>query len=378
VTPEDRAWEVVQRAYAERAHEPRRSRLPVVAVAVVVLAAVAAAIASPPGHAVFERVRRAVGVEHASPALFSLPTGGTLLVQSAEAGGTWVVEADGAKRRLGDWQYAAWSPHGKFIVAAKQNELAALDPRGDVRWALARRDVASPTWEGTNVDTRIAYFAASGLRVVAGDGTDDRLLDAYAVAEPVAWDPAALHTLAYETGGAVVLRQVDTGAILWRTSVPFYGKLAWSDDGKRLAVVGTHRVIVLDARGHALRFISTLTGELTDAAFKPRTHQLAVEARFELKGAGTKPDEIGRRSEVKLVDVDHPGHARLLFAGPGVFGNVVWSPDGGWLLVDWPTANQWVFLHGARVRAVANVRQQFPRADHLTPVFELDLGWCCR
>jgi hypothetical protein len=378
MTPEDRAWEVVRGAYAERTPAPRRSRLPLVAVAVVVLAAVGAAIASPPGHAVFESVRRAVGVEHASPALFSLPAPGKLLVQSSEAGGTWVVDADGARRRLGDWQYAAWSPHGKYIVASKQNELVALDPEGNVHWALSRRNVAWPVWEGTNVDTRIAYFAASGLRVVAGDGTGDHLLDAYAADERAAWDPSRLHTLAYETGGAVVLRQVDTGATLWRTNVPFYGTLAWSDDGKRLALVGSHRIVVLDARGKQVRSISMLTAELTDAAFKPATHLLAIEARFELAGAGTKPDDIGRRSQVKLVDVDHPGHARLLFAGPGVFRNIVWSPDGGWLLVDWPTANQWVFLHGARVRAVANVRQQFPRADGLGPLFELDAGWCCR
>jgi hypothetical protein len=378
MTPEDRAWEVVRRAYDERTPVPARSRLPILAVAVVLVAALAAAIASPPGHAVFERVRRAVGVQHASPALFSLPAPGTLLVQSSEAGGTWVVDQDGARRRIGGWLYAAWSPHGKYLVAASSEELVALDPQGHVHWTLARRDVAAPVWEGTNVDTRIAYFAASGLRVVAGDGTGDRLLDAHAAAEPVAWDPARLHTLAYESGGAVVLRQVDTGATLWRTNIPFYGRLVWSDDGTRLAVIGPHRIDVLAATGRELRFVSTLTGTLNDAAFKPGTHLLAVEARFELPGAGTKPNDVGRRSEVKLVDVDHPGHARLLFAGPGIFGSIVWSPNADWLLVDWPTANQWVFLHGAQVRAVANVRQQFPRPDGLGPMFDLNSGWCCR
>jgi hypothetical protein len=106
--------------------------------------------------------------------------------------------------------------------------------------------------------------------------------------------------------------------------------------------------------------VSTLTGRLLGAAFKPGTHELAVQARF------------AHRSEVKLVDVDHPGHARLLFAGPGAFGDIAWSPDGGWLLVDWPTANQWVFLHGSRVHAVANVAQQFGR------LLQLNAAWCCR
>jgi hypothetical protein len=46
---------------------------------------------------------------------------------------------------------------------------------------------------------------------------------------------------------------------------------------------------------------------------------------------------------------------------------VVWSPDGTTLLVDWPTANQWVFLHGSKVHAVANIREEFPRADDVPP-----------
>ena len=83
---EDRAWEVVKRAYLER--EPRRrstarTRL-LLALAVVAAGAVIAAALSPPGHAVFERMRRAVGVEHAAPAIFSLPGGGRLLVVSAD------------------------------------------------------------------------------------------------------------------------------------------------------------------------------------------------------------------------------------------------------------------------------------------------------
>jgi hypothetical protein len=372
VTPEDRAWEVVRRAFEERMPEPppRRGRLRVAAaIAIAAVAACAVAVLSPPGHAVFERVRQAVGVEHAAPALATLPAPGKLLVQSAEGGGTWIVDADGATRRIGAWQYAAWSPHGRFVVAARGNELAALDPQGNVRWTLRRNGVAWPVWEGTNVDTRIAYLAASGLRVVAGDGTDDRLLDAFAQAEPPAWDPARLHTLAYESGGDVVLREVDTGRVLWRTRVPAGGRLVWSTDGRRLAVLAPSRITVLDGDGGVVRWVGTLSGELLGAAFQPGTHRLAVQARFERVG--------GRRSEVKLVDVDHPGTARLLFAGPGVFGDVAWSPNGAWLLVDWPTADQWVFLHGARVRAVANVDRQFPRPDKLGPVFELAGGWCC-
>lgn len=356
---EDRSWELVRRAFEERQPTPRPTRhRPVLVAAVLVAGAVIAAAFSPPGHAVFEQVRRAVGVEHAATALAVLPAPGRLLVDSAT--GTWTVDEDGARRSIGVWDFASWSPHGRFIVAASGNELAALDPNGNVRWTLARRDVAWPVWEGTSVDTRIAYFSSNGLRIVAGDGTGDRLFDAHAAFEPPAWDPARLHTLAYESGGAVVLRDVDTGRELWRTNVPVYGRLVWSSDGRRLALVAPSRVVVLDASGRRARWVSSLTGKLLGAAFEPKTHKLAIQARF------------AHRSEVKLVDVDHPGRARLLFAGPGVFGDIAWSPDGSWLLVNWPTANQWVFLHGSRVRAVGNVAGQFGQMLQLTN------GWCCR
>ena len=98
---EERAWAVVSAAYAE--HEPVHSRPPLrfgLAVAAL-LCAIAAAAFSPPGRAVVDAVRRTIGVEHAAPALFRLPASGRLLVSGS--GGTWLVAADGSKRRLGDY-----------------------------------------------------------------------------------------------------------------------------------------------------------------------------------------------------------------------------------------------------------------------------------
>ena len=367
-TPEERAWEVVRRAFDERGDPaPRRRRVrPLLgAVALAAACAVALATLSPPGHALFRRVREAVGVEHPAPAIFSLPGGGRLLVVSARRGGVWVVGADGLKRRLGAYADARWSPHGLYVVATRPNELVALDPAGRIRWTLARPEPASPAWEGTRVDTRIAYLDAGGLRVVAGDGTGDHLVDRLAAAVPPAWDPAGRHTLAYSTGRAVVVRRAD-GGLVHRTPLALAPTaLAWSDDGRYLAAVSPSRVVVLDARGRVDRTISMLGAELRQAAFRPGTHELAVVVRH----AG--------RSEIRVVDVDRPGHARLLFAGPGTFGDVAWSPMGTWLLVNWPDANQWVFIHGARVRAVANIRQAFPHAGRIVPQLELSGRWCC-
>ncbi len=359
MTPEEqRAWEVVRRAYEERTPQPRRGLHPAILPALVVLAAViVAAVLSPPGRAVFERVREAVGVEHADPALFSLPAPGRLLVVSTDGGGVWLVRDNGFKRRLGSFADAQWSPHGLYAVATTRDHLVALDEDAHVRWTLARAQAALPRWAGSLTDTRIAYLARSGLRVVGGDGRGDRLLDSTATQVAAAWVPGQAFDLAYVSGsGTIVRRDAASGAVRWRRQADLLPlSLEWSDDGQLLAVTSATRVVVLSADGRVVRTIGSLGATLVTSAFKPHSHQLAVSVR------------LATRSEVKLVDVDHPGRARLLFAGPGSFGDIVWSPDGTTLLVDWPTANQWLFLRGQKVHAVGNIREEFPRRDGLPP-----------
>jgi hypothetical protein len=366
---EERSWEVVRRAFEELERTPRRRARPrnallLAGVGAALLTAVLAAVFSPPGRAVFERVREAVGVEHADPALFALPAPGRLLVVSAHGGGVWLAEANGYKRKLGSYDDAEWSPHGLYVVATRRDELIALDVDKGVRWSLARRQVASPAWAGTRTDTRIAYLAASGLRVVGGDGHDDRLLDGRAAAVAPVWAPRRRFAITYVSDRTIVLRSVD-GRVLWHRHVDVVpAALQWSTDGKLLAVRSPHRVVVLDAQGRVRRSISSLGSLLTAAAFKPGDHRLAVVARSPV------------RTELRLVDVDRPGRSRLLFAGPGSFGDIVWSPDASTLLVDWPTASQWIFLRGQRVHAVA-IGTEFPRHDDVRPTLQIAGRWCC-
>jgi sugar lactone lactonase YvrE len=91
------------------------------------------------------------------------------------------------------------------------------------------------------------------------------------------------------------------------------------------------------------------------AVFRPRT-QAPTVARI--------------RQSQSSVYVPRRG---TLFSGTGVFDGIAWSPDGDWLLVVWPTADQWVFVraHGARrIEAVSNVSEQF--RSHSPPRIE---GW---
>jgi hypothetical protein len=366
---EQRTWEVVRRAFEERPPSGRsRASNTVLLVAVLagLITATVGAAASPPGQTVIDHVRRVVGISHADEALFSLPAPGRLLVVSSDGGGVWLAHDNGYKRKLGPYDDAEWSPHGLYVVATTQTHLVALDVEHGVRWMLARDNPVWPRWEGTRTDTRIAYLTASGLRVVAGDGTGDKLLDRYAGDVPPAWDPRSLHSIAYYSGGAIVLRQADSADVVWRAPIDVTpSALQWSEDGRFLVVTASPKTIVLDARGHVHRTISMLGAELLQTAFRPHTHLLAVSLRFP------------QRSQVRLVDIDHPGRASLLFAGPGSFGDLAWSPNGRWLLLNWPSANQWLFVSGRRVHAVGNIAQEFPRHDKLGPMLQIAQRWCC-
>ncbi len=350
----ERSWEVVRVAYEAREPVtwPRRHARPLVAGALV--AAAVAAVLSPPGRSVVHSLRKAVGVENAQTELFSLPARGRLLVSGR--GGTWIVNADGSRRRLGAYRDAAWSPSGRFVAAVKRSELVALDPKGNVRWTLPRRSPRFPAWTGTPTDTRIAYIAGGRLHVVAGDGTGDHAIGPAARVAPV-WRPRPGRVVAYATHGKAVVYDVDGGRILMRTPPGLPQKLAWSDDGKLLLVFRPYGLRVYDSRGRVvLQDDPSDATHDADAVFAPGTHRLVI---IRIHGLAS--------------DVFTGRNGRLLYRGSGALRQLVFSPGGRWLLVTWPTANQWVFVRVGRPRQIvgaARISGQFggyPRA----------VSWCC-
>jgi WD40 repeat protein len=361
----DRSWTVVRAAFEQRepVSWPRRHGRTLVAVAVV--AAAVAAFLSPPGRSVIQSLRRAVGIEHAHRALFSLPGGGRLLVQSSS--GVWVVHADGSKRRLPDYDEASWSPHGLYLVATKRDELAALTDTGDVHWTLARPHVRFASWTGTKTDTRIAYVTRQrvpAVRVVGGDGSDDHWVakDFFPVAP--AWRPGTSHVLAVaHTDGRIRLWQTDTRALVGTTrKIGRPLALAWATDGSFLYALEHLRLYLFDPHGRLTAIF--------------RLHQWF--RGFHATGLAVGPNRsVGlllRRGNRSEVIVFHNGSHRV-FAGSGHFTDLAWSPNGRWLLVAWKEANQWVFIRSARVqtiKAVSHIRSQFDSRS-----FPTLAGWCC-
>jgi hypothetical protein len=352
-----RAWSVVRPAFErrERVSWPVRHARALVAAAVV--AALVAAALTSPGRAVIHSLRKAVGIERAEEALFSLPARGRLLVTSPR--GVWIIRDDGSRRFLGRYRDASWSPHGLFLAAARRNELVALDPKGKLRWALARPSVRFPRWTGTRTDTRIVYLTRGRLHLVAGDGTGDRDLRlAPAAPTAPAWRPRKERVFAYATkDGRVLVYDLDRGLVGSRAFGAAPTKLEWSSDGRRLLVLAPSRLRVYDARGRIVAQDDPSEGSPDlDASFRPGTYEVAVTRRH------------GAQSTAFVLP---SGDA--LFNSTGVFRQLAWSPNGRWLLVTWPTANQWVFVRrGARRRIVAASRIAsqlggFPRIE----------GWCC-
>lgn len=357
----ERTLAVVRAAFAERELLPRRRRRLRAGLLLAIVAAVVAAAATAPGRAVLGGVRNAllpVRVERAQPALFALPASGRLLVSSSA--GVWVVEANGSKRLLAGYREGSWSPFGRYVVAVRRNELAALEPDGTVRWTLARPRVRFPRWTGTSTDTRIAYLSGSRLHVVAGDGTDDVDAGGLPAAAPVApaWRsrPPGARTLAYvDTRGRVSLYEPVGGAEVFRTPrLPGPRALAWSPNGT--LAIATRAGVVVYAGGR--RIAERPLPGVVALAYAPDGSRLAVLRRNELLLYGPR--------------LRAP---RRLFAGGGRLAGLAWSPDGRWLLAGWPTADQWLFVRAAgrqRIVAVSNVAAQFRSS-----AFPRIEGWCC-
>lgn len=366
-----RAWTVVRAAYAEREALPRRRNWrPLVALAV--LAALLTAALSPPGQAVADWIRESVatGEENAEPALFRLPTSGRLLVVSDR--GPWIVQPNGSKRLLGSYRGASFSPQGKFAVVTSGRRVTAVEPDGGPRWSITRpQPIADARWAPSGL--RVAYRAGSSLRVVDGNGTDDSLLAGEVAPVAPAWrrEPSVRDVLAYaDAAERVHVVDVDSRSTLLRTRpISRARELHWSADGKLLLVVTRTNIHpILDARGRTVR-----TLEL------PQGHVL-VDAELAPTGRTVAYTDFDPASETSKLVADDGTRARILQSGEGKLEDLAWSPNGRWLLVGWPDANQWLFLRVPGVRkieAVDDIRREFDPGSEGIGEFPRIVGWCC-
>lgn len=377
-----RGLPLVEAAFTRR-QPARRAVLPRLALSFAVAALLAGLVLSPAGAAVrgwIDDVFTA-GIREAEPGLTEIPGGGRLLVQSPS--GPWVVQEDGSRRLLGDYDEATWSPRGLFVATASGHALSAVEPDGTPRWSLSAADpVSDPRWSPSGF--QIAYRAGSSLRVVAGDGTGDASVDSGVTPIPPAWSPLGAPLLAYVAAGGE-LRIADSngaGVLGSAAALPGISTLEWVADGSalleasrdalRLREVSVRKAVAGLRIGPPQPLRLPAGATVRAAALAPDGTTIAALLRF---GAGAEP----ARSEVALLEIARPA-ARRVLSVPGALSDLAWSPGGNRLLVSWGDADQWLFIPTegrGRVRAIDGIAAEFAPGNPGAPFPRIE-GWCCR
>jgi tricorn protease len=201
-------------------------------------------------------------------------------------------------------------------VADVKNEIRAIDPAGQVDYALA------PNGKRTLFSARGDIFSVptenGATRNLTGTpGADE---------DHPAWSPDG-RTIAYTTdsGGAqqIAVRPAEGGPQKILTSFTegyFYGPI-FSPDGKSLAFSdGSHRLWTVGLDGAKPKQVAQdKLSEIHDQAFSPDGRWLA----FSLSA-------VGRRRDLVLYEIATDKLTRL-GDGSGIDLNPVWSPDGKYL-----------------------------------------------
>jgi hypothetical protein len=373
---EERGWAVVREAFIEReAIRPPRGVRARAGLAGLVAGLVAVVALTPAGAEVREWIADAieVGEEDARPVLGSLPAPGAVLTESRE--GVWILREDGSRRRLGDYDLATWSAHGRYVGVTDGRELLALTTTGEVRWSIrGPARIEALDWS-SDEGFRVAYVASGELRIAAGDGTTNAVFREAVGSPAIAWQPEsdpdlALHLLAFVNGkGHVTLADTDSGEVLWRSAKvgAEVESLQWSADGERLLVAGDGFGYVVDAEGNSV--LKAVAAGASAATLAPSGDSVAA----------VRPSGKGG-AELALIPTGPSTEEEVLYPNPprtsGTFGAPTFSPDGNWILLPWPEADQWLFVRVAdrRIIPVDISRQLDPTGAASFPNVA---GWCC-
>jgi hypothetical protein len=219
---------------------------------------------------------------------------------------------------------------------------------------------------------RMLVSSDAGVWVVDRDGSK-RLLGSYREAS---WSPFANFVVATRQNELVAL--TPEGDVRWSLARPDVRFPRWggTQTDTRIAYLsgGALRVVGGDKEGdhlldaHAAQSAPRWRagpGHVLVYARQDGTVRVVDADTGEVLGPEKPGNQLGKD--------DREAVRRLL--GEGDFGEPVRSPDGRWLAVGWPEADQLVFLRVVgqeQIRAVSNLSAQFRSRS-----FPTISGWCC-
>ena len=219
---------------------------------------------------------------------------------------------------------------------------------------------------------RLLITADSGAWVVDADGSKRRL-GSYREAS---WSPFGRFVVASRRNELVAL--TPEGEVRWTLARPDVRFPRWggTKTDTRIAYLsaGTLRIVGGDGKGD--RLLDSRPGDRAPLWRPGSAHVLIYERR---DGSIRVVDvdsgaQLERKVPMTFLSQDDLRLAHNLL-GAGNFAPPVRSPDGRWLAVGWPEADQLVFVRvagGRQLRAVANVSNQFRSRS-----FPTISGWCC-
>jgi len=203
---------------------------------------------------------------------------GNRLAAAGEDGRVRIWRADGSAGPVIDASETAidcltWSPDGKWLVTGDNNYLVKmwradgspgpscqghLSRVTDLAWSPDGKQFASSTW-GYKPPSTETYYA--DLRVWKADGSPVGALVGDMANYGISWSPDSRHLAVISEGGQVRIVSPD-GKLESTRSVPqrllSAGPLAWSPDGKEIALGGSGMISVLRVADGSVRQSSPL------------------------------------------------------------------------------------------------------------------------
>jgi hypothetical protein len=236
-----------------------------------------------------------------------------------------------------------------------------------------RVEKAQPALFSLPATGRLLVVADSGAWVVGEDGSK-RLLGPY---QEASWSPFGRFVVASRRNELVAL--TPEGKVRWSLARPDVRFARWggSRTDTRVAYFSGSELRVVGGDGKGDRLLDGNAAPRAPRWRAGRPHVLVY---------------LHRDGRLRAVDVDTgkvlqtgaslqgltpfgTAQARAVLGPAARISTPVRSPDGRWLAVGWPEADQLVFIRtrgGRQIRAVSNVSAQFRSRG-----FPTIAGWCC-